>query len=117
MIIPKELSHCKDHRCGTLTILIACSIFASLEERVKTLEQTMTQHGVRIEATENRRRHDPTDVDTWPKPTDRPALSMTPGTAISVNLQDTREQQDDSGTTDGMAIALVDENECGFFGE
>ena len=60
---------------------------------MKTLEQTISQHETRLAATENARRHDPMAVDKWPESADRPALIVTPDTAISVNLQDTQEQQ------------------------
>lgn len=104
-------------RAAPFFILITSSLFATLEERVKTLEETISQHETRLAATENAKRHDPTAIDNWPELADRPVSIVSSDTAISVNLQDTQEQHNESGTTDGMAMALVDEDECGFFGE
>ncbi|KAL2204830.1 hypothetical protein CC79DRAFT_1335435 [Sarocladium strictum] len=99
-------------------LIVRKDLFAALEERVKTLEHNFNQQEIRLAATESERQHGgpATVLAGHSSSTNRPDLIMTPNTAISINLQDTQEQHDESGTTDGMALALVDENECGFFG-
>jgi hypothetical protein len=83
---------------------------------VRLLEETVKQHEARFIGSDRSRGHVSDDAVHSISSVRTTDLVVTPNTVISLNVKGNTEPQSNGGTTDGMAIALIDEKDSGFFG-
>jgi hypothetical protein len=89
-------------------------VFARLEDRVRLLEATVRQQDSRLRAVENGKTKD-SSHGTEPAPAVDSDLTA-PGGGVVINIEGIQDPSTASSMTDGMATSLVDEQDCGFFG-
>ncbi|KAH8901203.1 hypothetical protein GQ53DRAFT_593023, partial [Thozetella sp. PMI_491] len=93
-------------------LIIPKDLFCTLEERVKWLEEAVRRHEARLDAEDSKRQSQ--GVSSTPYGLEPQYDS--PHRAISLSVQGAKDQELGQETADGMAIALTDGQDSGFFG-